>query len=82
MSAYRYLAFVVGVGVLAVLGAVLNEFVLPVIEVMRGQSTTEASSQGIEWYAQAWDWMPLVVLLLLVLMLLLGIMLRRRAVVR
>lgn len=82
MSAYRYLAFVCGVGVVAVTGAFLNEFVTPVIDITRSQSTTQASSQGIEWYATAWDWMPLVVLVLLVFALLVGIMVRRRAVVR
>ncbi len=82
MSAYRYLVFVFGVGIVAVTGAFLNEFVTPVIDITRSQSTTQASSQGIDWFATAWNWMPLVVLILLVFALLVGIMVRRRAVVR
>lgn len=81
MSAARWLAFVVGVGVVAALGSILTEFVLPVIDIARSQSSTPESSQGIDWYAQGWEWMPLVVLLLLVFMLLVGIIVRRRRTV-
>ena len=78
MSAYRWLAFIVGVGVVAALASVLTEMVLPTIDIARSQSTTAASRQGIEWYAQAWEWMPLIVLLLLVFTFMVGIIVRRR----
>lgn len=78
MSAYRWLAFVVGIAIVAALGSVLNEFVLPTLSIARSQSTTQASSQGIEWYATTWQWIPLVVLGLLVFSLLVAIIVRRR----
>jgi len=78
MSAARWLAFTVGVVVVAAVGSLLNEFVLPLIDVMNSQSTTQASSTGIQWYATAWEWMPLVILLLLGFTLIVGIIVRRR----
>lgn len=77
MSAYRWLAFVVGIGVVAALGAVLTEVVLPTIEIANQHSTTPESAQGISWYATAWEWMPLIVLILLMFMLFVGIIVRR-----
>jgi len=78
MSAARWLAFAVGVVVVAAVGSLLNEFILPLIDVMNSQSTTQASSTGIQWYATAWEWMPLVILLLLGFTLLVGIIVRRQ----
>lgn len=82
MSAYKWLQFVIGVVIVAALGAVLNEFVLPVIDVARSQSTTQASSEGIQMYADTWNWMPGIALFLLVFMLLVAIVVRRRSAVR
>jgi len=78
MSAFRWLKFVLGIGVVAALGSILTEVVLPTIAIARTHSTTEASSQGLDWYAQGWNYMPLIALLLLVFMLLVGIIVRRR----
>lgn len=78
MSAFRWLAFAVGVAVLAALGSVLTEFVLPTISIAQSHSTTQASSQGIQWYATAWEWIPLIVLILLMFTLFVGIIVRRR----
>lgn len=78
MSAYRWLAFVVGIALVAAVGSIATEFVLPTIDAARGQSTTQASSQGIEWYATIWQWIPLILLLLLLFALLVGIIVRRR----
>lgn len=78
MSAARWLAFAVGIVVVAAVGSLLNEFVLPLIAVANSQSTTQASSTGIEWYSTAWEWMPLVVLFLLGFTLLVGIIVRRQ----
>jgi hypothetical protein len=82
MSAARWLAFVGSIGILALVGAILNEFVDPIINTASSQSTTQASQQGIEWYTQAWEWMPLAVLLLAMIAVLVGIIVRRRGVTR
>lgn len=79
MSAYRYLEFVIGIVIVAVLGAVVNEFVLPIIDTTDAYSTTPESSTGLTWYSEFWDWMPLWVSLLLAFMFIVGIVLRRRA---
>jgi predicted outer membrane lipoprotein len=81
MSAFKWLAFVLGVILAAVVGAIINELVLPTIDIMRTQSTTAASSQGITWYETFWTWMPLVVLMLLVFALFVGVIVRRRRTV-
>jgi predicted outer membrane lipoprotein len=81
MSAFKWLAFVLGVILAAAVGAIINELVLPTIEIMNTQSTTAASSQGIAWYETFWTWMPLVVLMLLVFALFVGVIVRRRRTV-
>lgn len=78
MSAFRWLAFVVGIAVLAAVASIATEFVLPTIEVARSQSSTAASSQGIAWYATIWEWIPLILMILLMFSLLVGIIVRRR----
>lgn len=80
MSAFRWVAFVISIGLLAVVGAVLNEFVNPLTSVTSDQATTQASQQGLSWYTTAWDWMPLIVLILLLFALIYGIIVRKRRV--
>lgn len=80
MSAFKWLQFVFGVVIVAMLGAVLNEFVLPVIDISRSQSTTTASQAGINMYADIWTWIPGIALFLLVFILVVAIVVRRRAV--
>lgn len=78
MSAFRWLVFTIGVALAAVVGAIVNEFVLPTLDIARTHSTTQASSQGITWYATFWEWIPLLVLFLLGFALFVGIIVRRR----
>jgi len=81
MSAFKWLAFAVGFVLMAVLYSIFTEFVRPAITVLEGLSSTEASAQGITWYAQFWDWLPLILLLMLAFMIVVGIIVRRRSVV-
>lgn len=78
MSAARWLAFTIGIAVVAAVASVINEFVLPVIEIANSQSTTQESAQGIEWYSTGWEWMPLSILLLFVFTLIVGVIVRRQ----
>jgi len=82
MSAYRWLQFTLGIPLLALLYALLTEFVRPGISVLHSQSSTSASAQGITWFEQFWEWLPLVLLLLLAFSLVVAITVRRRQVVR
>lgn len=81
MSAYYYLQFVAGIVLVGLLGIVVNEFVLPIINISTKYSTTPESSTGIEWYSQFWAWMPLWILLLLVLSFVAALVVRRRSTV-
>jgi quinol-cytochrome oxidoreductase complex cytochrome b subunit len=82
MSAFKYLVYVVGVVVVAVFGAVLNEFVTPFLNQASAQSTTQASATGITWFTQFWTWIALVALLLLAFALIVGVVNRRQQVIR
>lgn len=80
MSAAIYLAFAAGIVILALLGAVLSEFVNPIFDVASTHATSAEAQTGLEWAEAAWDIMPLMVLGLLVLALLVGIVNRRSQV--
>lgn len=80
MSAAIYLAFVAGVVILALLGAILNEFVSPILDQAGGHATSVEAQTGLDWATSLWDFFPLIVLGLLVLALLVGIVNRRRQV--
>lgn len=80
MSMYRYLAFVIGTALVAIVAAFATEFVLPMLDIARAQSTTAASAQGITWYSQTWNWLPLILLFLLVFSLIVAIVVRRQRV--
>ena len=82
MSAFKWLAFALGIPLTAGLLAVMYEFVNPAIDIMHQYSTSETSATGIQWYEQFISLMPLVVLLLLAFMLVVGIVVRRRSVPR
>jgi len=77
MSAFKYFVFVMGIVLVAVFAAILNEFVRPLLDMASRHSSTTASATGIEWASQAWTWMPLVVLLLLVFALIVAVVIRR-----
>lgn len=81
MSAFKYLAFVTGVVLVAVFGAFLNEFVLPFITATQTHSTTQASSKGVQWFSQFWEWIALLSLLLLAFALIVAVVNRRRLTV-
>lgn len=81
MSAFKWLIFSIGFVLLAVLYSIFTEFVRPAITVLEGLSSTDASAQGIAWYAQFWDWLPLILLLLISFMIVVGVIVRRRSVV-
>lgn len=82
MSAYRYLLFVMGVILVALLGAFMMTVTTPAIDLLNAYSTTEASSTGIMWYTEFIELLPLVLFLLLAFMFVYGITLRRGGVRR
>lgn len=77
MSAYRYLIFVFGVVLVAVLGAFMMEIITPVTAMLNSYSSTQASATGIGWYESFTGLIPLVMLLLLAFMFLYGVVVRR-----
>lgn len=81
MSAYKWLAFAFGIPLLAVIYAIMNEVTQPAIGMLNKYSSSEASAQGITWYAQFWEWLPLVLLMLLGFMVIVAVIVRRRSVV-
>lgn len=81
MSAAIWLAFVLGVVVVAAFAAILTEMVLPTIAIANTQSSTQASAQGIDWFATIWEWMPLILMVLLLFSLFVKIIVRRRGVI-
>lgn len=81
MSAFKWLAFGFGFVLIAVVYSILTEFVRPGIEALNDLSSTQASSQGIAWYSQFWEWLPLLLLLLLAFLIVVGVITRRRSVV-
>lgn len=82
MSAYRWLAFAVGVPLSALLIGVVYRFAYPAVDVASQYSTSDASTQGLAWYTTILDWLPFVVLLLLAFMVIVAVIVRRRRVVR
>jgi len=82
MSAYKWLAFAVGIPLLAIMYSIFTEFVTPGVDILNQMSSTQASSQGITWFEQFWEWLPLVLLLLLGFMVLVAVITRRNRVVR
>lgn len=82
MSAFKWLAFTVGIPLIAVLYALMMEFVNPAIQISRDYSTSEYSSTGIDWYANFIDLLPFILLVLLAFMLVVGIIVRRRRTIR
>lgn len=82
MSAFKWLVFGVGLPVIAVLLAIMYEFVYPAIDLMSEYSTSQESATGIQWYTDFMNFLPLIILLLLAFMLLVGIINRRRQTVR
>jgi len=82
MSAFNYLRFVVGIPLFAVLLAFMYEITVPAEPLLRGFSTTQESSTGIDWYYQFMDFLPLVVLLLAAFALLVAVVVRRRRVIQ
>ncbi|MFB6198675.1 MAG: hypothetical protein ABEI52_10470 [Halobacteriaceae archaeon] len=82
MSAFKYLMFLLGVILVAVLGSILNAFVQPLLPLLEAHATSQAAQTGVSWYKQFWNWVPFITLGLLLFMLIIGIVNRRRGVVR
>jgi len=82
MSAFRYLIFVAGVVLVAVIGAVANQFVTPLLTQASDHATSGYAQDGVAWMTQLWDFVALILLALLVFGLLVGIIIRRRSVTR
>lgn len=80
MSAAIYLAFVAGIVLLALLGAILNEFVAPILVLAGDHATSPESEMGLEWATSIWEFFPLLVLGLLVFGLIVSIVNRRQQV--
>lgn len=80
MSSFKWLAFALGVPLAAVLIAFVYEFTSPAVDLLNQYSESSASSQGITWYSQFLDFLPLIVLLLLGLMVVVAIITRRERV--
>jgi len=80
MSAFKWLAFVLGIPITAVLYAFIREFTEPTIALTRSLSTSQTSAQGITYYEQFMSWLPLIILALLGFMLVVAIVNRRSEV--
>ena len=80
MSAAKYLAFLAGVVLLSLFGAILNEFVAPILSKASTHATSAESQTALEWATSFWDFFSLVVLGLLVFALIVGIVNRRQQV--
>lgn len=77
MSAFKWLAFVLGIPITALLYAFTREFTGPLTGYARDFSTSQASAQGLTYYEQFLAWLPLLILALLGFMLLVAIVNRR-----
>lgn len=82
MSAYKWLVFAAGMPIIAVLLAIMYEFIYPAIDLANEYSTSQESATGIQWYTDFVNLLPLIVILFLAFMLLVGIINRRRQTVR
>ncbi len=80
MSAFKYLAFALGIPLVAVFGAIWMEVITPMLAATRGQAETQAADTGIMWLTAFTNQLPLVLLGLLVFALLVGIIVRRNTV--
>jgi len=77
MSAFKWLAFVLGIPITALLYAFTREITGPAVGYAREYSTSQASAQGLTYYEQFLAWLPLVILGLLGFMLLVAVVNRR-----
>jgi len=79
MSAFRYLVFAGGVVLVAVFGAVLLEFINPLMSMASEQASSQYATTGTTWMESIVDLIPLIGLALLVFGLLVGTIVRRNA---
>jgi len=82
MSAFRYLAYVLSIPIVAALLTIGYEITRPSVDLLHDMSSSEASATGIQWYEAYLDLLPLIVLALLGFALLVTIINRRRSVAR
>lgn len=80
MAAFLYLAFVVGLAVLALYGATMAEVYTPMNEATQGVAESPEASTGAMWLQDFFGMLPLVVLGLLVFAFIVGLVLRRNRV--
>jgi membrane protein required for beta-lactamase induction len=80
MSAFRWLVFALGIPITALLLAFVYRFTNPALEELRDLSSSPESAQGIQWYSQFLDFLPLVVLGLLSFAVIVAVITRRERV--
>jgi NADH:ubiquinone oxidoreductase subunit 6 (subunit J) len=80
MSAFKWLAFAVGIPLVALLMSFVYSFTNPAVKELNDLSSSSASAQGIQWYSTFLDFMPLILLALLGLMLVVAVITRRQRV--
>lgn len=80
MSAFLYLAFVMGIVVLAVYGAVMAEVYVPMNEATQGVAESPEAATGATWLTDFFGFLPLVVLGLVVFAFVVGLVVRRNRV--
>ncbi len=80
MSAFKWLAFTLGVGLVAVYGSIWLEVMNPMLAATDGQAQTQAAQDGLGWLQSFVELLPVVMLGLLVFALLVGVVVRRQAV--
>lgn len=77
MSAYRYLIFVMGTILVALLGAFMMTIINPTLGMLNSYSSSPESATGIMWYSSFVDLLPLLMIMLLGFMFIYGIVVRR-----
>ena len=81
MAAFVYLAFVLGIVLVAVVGSILAEVYNPVLDLAADSAGTPEAATGVAWAQSFFELMSLVLLGLLVFILIVGIVVRRNRTV-
>lgn len=80
MAAFIYLAFVLGIVLVAVVGSVLTEVYNPIIDQSATHATSAEAATGVMWIESFFDLLPLLMMGLLVFILIVGVVVRRNRV--
>lgn len=77
MAGFIYLAFVLGIVLVAVYGAVMAEVFNPMLGAAETHAATNEAATGVMWAQSFFELLPLVLLGLLVFILIVGVVVRR-----